>query len=114
MLNQSKLILAIGAVVAISSIVSVSATAVSLDANQIVSRRGADDKPGDVKGEGAGHPVIQGNDIVARRGADDKPGDVKGEGAGHPVIQGVENVARRGRGADDPAGHVRREDRRKA
>ena len=133
MLNKTTLILAVGALVTFSSIASVSAASMSLGSKQIVARRGADDKPGDVRGEGAGHPVTQSNDIVARRGAGDirgegaghpviqgndivarrgagEPGDVRGEGAGHPVIQGNDNVARRG--ADDPKGHVRQEDRR--
>ena len=136
MLNKTTLILAIGAVVTFSSIASVSAASISLDSKQIVARRGADDKPGDVRGEGAGHPVIQSTDIVARRGAGEpgdvrgegaghpltqeagvvarrgagEPGDVRGEGAGHPLIQGNDIVARRG--ADDPKGHVRQEDRR--
>lgn len=48
----------------------------------------------------------------ARHGADDPKGDVKGEGAGHPVATEIEIVARRGRGADDAPGHIGREDRR--
>ncbi len=49
-------------------------------------------------------------DIFARRGAGE-PGDVRGEGAGHPVKAQDESftVARRGRGADDPKGHIRGE-----
>ena len=108
MLNKTTLILAIGAVVTFSSIASVSAASISLDSKQIVARRGAGE-PGDVRGEGAGHPLTQEAGVVAQRGAGD-PGDVRGEGAGHPVIQGNDIVARRG--ADDPKGHVRQEDRR--
>jgi hypothetical protein len=62
-----------------------------------LARHGADNKPGDVKGEGAGHPIN-----VARHGADNKPGDVKGEGAGHPV-----QLARHG--ADNKPGDVKGE-----
>jgi hypothetical protein len=51
----------------------------------IFARRGAGE-PGDIRGEGAGHPVKSQNETftVARRGAGE-PGDVRGEGAGHPV-----------------------------
>lgn len=81
---------------------------------QTVARRGAGER-GDVRGEGAGHPVATELEIVARRGrgADDKPGDDRGVHApGHPLSQDVEIVARRGRGADDKPGHIRQEDRR--
>ena len=72
------------------------------------ARHGADDPKGDVKGEGAGHPLIQEEQTIARRGrgADDKPGDDRGVHApGHPLIQDADVVARRGRGKDDPVGH---------
>ena len=70
------------------------------------ARHGADDPKGDVKGEGAGHPLIQQEQTIARRGAGE-PGDVRGEGAGHPVATDIEIIARRGRGADDKPGDDR-------
>lgn len=108
MFKPSKLVVAISAFVAFSSITAVTAAALSVEQSQIIARRGADDKPGDVKGEGAGHPAIQGVEIVARRGADDRGVHAPG----HPLVQDADIVARRGRGADDAPGHVRREDRR--
>jgi hypothetical protein len=80
-----------------------------------LARKGADDRPGDVKGEGAGHPVMQEQEILARRGRgkDDPAGDDRGVHApGHPNQEETIVIARRGRGADDGAGHIRREDRR--
>ena len=110
MFKPSKLVVAISAFVAFSSITAVTAAALSVEQSQIIARRGADDKPGDVKGEGAGHPAIQGVEIVARRG---RGADDRGVHApGHPLVQDADIVARRGRGADDAPGHVRREDRR--
>ena len=50
-----------------------------------VARRGAGE-PGDVRGEGAGHPLkADAPFTVARRGADDPKGHIRGEGVGHPV-----------------------------
>lgn len=142
MSTNTRIALAIAAAVGfLSTAVSYAAVPAS-NASQVLARKGADNKPGDVKGEGKGHPVKEELENIARRGrgADNKPGDVKGEGAGHPVKEELENVARRGRGADnkpgdvkgegaghpateeveilarrgadDPAGHQRREDRR--
>jgi hypothetical protein len=107
MFTQTKLAIALCAALGISSLgVAISASAAS---TSILARNGADDKPGDVKGEGAGHPNQEATVILARRGrgADDKPGDVKGEGAGHPNQEEVLIQARRGRGADDKPGDDR-------
>ena len=59
----------------------------------IFARRGAGE-PGDVRGEGAGHPVKAQDEsfTVARRGRGE-PGDVRGEGAGHPVKSATPDVA---------------------
>ena len=116
MFKPSKLVVAISAFVAFSSITAVTAATLSIEQSQIIARRGADDKPGDDRGVHApGHPLSQDIEILARRGrgADDKPGDDRGVHApGHPLVQDADIVARRGRGADDAPGHVRREDRR--
>ena len=45
---------------------------------------------GEVRGEGAGHPVIDSQDAtVAKREASEGP---RGEGAGHPVIDSQSDV----------------------
>ncbi len=113
MFKQTQLIAAL--VIGFGSTIAAQAiTPDLLSQGQLLARHGADNKPGDVKGEGAGHPNQEEVITTARRGrgADDKPGDVKGEGAGHPNQEEVITIARRGRGADDAPGDVRREDRR--
>jgi hypothetical protein len=114
MLRKTAIVIAISAAIGGFTAGSVAAATNSLanDLPTLLAKKDADDKPGDVKGEGAGHPLKEQVQTIARRGrgADDKPGDVKGEGAGHPVSEEVQIIARRG--ADDPAGHQRREDRR--
>ena len=82
-MNKTILSLAMVAAYATFAIGSFGATTVASSATQptmTLAKHGADDAAGDIKGEGAGHPVL-----LAKHGADDAAGDVKGEGAGHPV-----------------------------
>ncbi len=83
----------------LATVSAVSAASISNPTDQSTfARRGAGE-PGDVRGEGAGHPVkVDAPFTVARRGAGE-PGDVRGEGAGHPVkVDAPFTVARRGAG----------------
>jgi hypothetical protein len=70
---------------------------VAVAPGRAAAKHGGDDRPGDVKGEGAGHPAM-----LAKHGKDDAPGDVKGEGAGHPAM-----LAKHGK--DDAPGDVKGE-----
>ena len=92
------MVAALGISLAFAGIAFNTTRTLSPAATQIV-KHGADDPPGDVKGEGPRHPKSQ----VAKHGADDPPGDVKGEGPKHPKSQ----VAKHG--ADDPPGDVKGE-----
>ena len=66
-------------------------------ASSVVFAKGQPE-PGDVKGEGKGHPIMMAK-------GEPEPGDVKGEGKGHPIVMAREAEPkddRRGKGQPEP------------
>jgi hypothetical protein len=87
--------------------VGFNATTGRLDLNVAVAKHGADDPPGDDRGNhGAGHASKASTQTFAKHGADDPPGDDRGNhGAGHASKASTQTFAKHG--ADDPPGDDR-------